>query len=106
MKVFTILKKIWYWSYERGSWQYDVMVFAILAFIFLIPARIFDDPEASPRRYDAFVESFVPADQTSNSSFEALSTALGGVEVHRVQAVRGPDGQIRGYRVWTRASRQ
>jgi hypothetical protein len=103
MNVFTILKKIWYWSYERGSWQYDVMVFAILAFIFLIPARIFDDPAASPRRHDAFVETFVPAAQTHDSSFEALSTALGGADVHRVQAVRGSDGEIRGYRVWTRA---
>jgi len=32
-----------FWSYERGSWQYDVIVLAILAFIFLIPRSWFQD---------------------------------------------------------------
>ena len=49
MSVFTILRKIWYWSYERGSWQYDVMCVAILGFIFLIPARVFDDRVGAQR---------------------------------------------------------
>jgi hypothetical protein len=34
-----------FWSYERGSWQYDVIVAAILAFIFLSPRTWFQrDP--------------------------------------------------------------
>jgi hypothetical protein len=34
-----------FWSYERGSWQYDVIVAAILAFIFLTPRSWFQrDP--------------------------------------------------------------
>jgi hypothetical protein len=32
-----------FWSYERGSWQYDVIVIAILAFIFLSPRSWFND---------------------------------------------------------------
>lgn len=32
-----------FWSYERGSWQYDVIVLAILAFIFLCPRSWFQD---------------------------------------------------------------
>jgi hypothetical protein len=32
-----------FWAYERGSWQYDVVVIAILAFIFLSPRAWFDD---------------------------------------------------------------
>jgi hypothetical protein len=32
-----------FWSYERGSWQYDVIVLAILAFIFLSPRAWFND---------------------------------------------------------------
>jgi hypothetical protein len=32
-----------FWSYERGSWQYDVIVLAILAFIFLTPRSWFQD---------------------------------------------------------------
>ena len=26
-----------FWTYERGTWQYDVMVILILAFIFVTP---------------------------------------------------------------------
>jgi hypothetical protein len=34
-----------FWSYERGSWQYDIIVAAILAFIFLTPRSWFQrDP--------------------------------------------------------------
>ena len=32
-----------YWAYERGTWQYDLMVLAILAFIFLSPRTWFND---------------------------------------------------------------
>src|SRR3989304_2258562 len=39
------------WTYERGTWQYDIMVALILAFIFLTPREWFYDqrhpPEAS-----------------------------------------------------------
>lgn len=32
-----------FWAYERGTWQYDLMVIAILAFIFLSPRAWFVD---------------------------------------------------------------
>ena len=32
-----------FWAYERGTWQYDLMVLAILAFIFLTPRNWFND---------------------------------------------------------------
>jgi len=32
-----------FWTYERGTWQYDVMVALILAFIFLTPRVWFHD---------------------------------------------------------------
>ena len=31
------------WSYERGSWQYDLLCLLIVAAIFLIPGRYFGD---------------------------------------------------------------
>lgn len=37
------LKRAIFWSYERGSWQYDIIVLLILAFIFLTPASWFHD---------------------------------------------------------------
>lgn len=36
-----------FWDYKRGSWQFDVMVGLILAFIFLMPRDVFhDQPKA------------------------------------------------------------
>jgi hypothetical protein len=32
-----------FWAYERGTWQYDLLVLAILAFIFLSPRNWFND---------------------------------------------------------------
>jgi hypothetical protein len=32
-----------FWSYSRGSWQYDLIVIAILSFIFLSPRTWFND---------------------------------------------------------------
>jgi len=37
-----------FWDYKRASWQYDVMVGLILAFIFLTPRDVFrDQPRAA-----------------------------------------------------------
>jgi hypothetical protein len=44
------LKAIWrtlYWTYERATWQYDLMVIAILAFVWLTPPDWLRDPMAS-----------------------------------------------------------
>jgi len=37
------LGRLIFWDFKRGSWQYDVVVAAILAFIFLTPSSIFED---------------------------------------------------------------
>lgn len=42
------MKRFILWDYPRASWQYDVMVGLILAFIFLTPRAWFrDQPRAS-----------------------------------------------------------
>ena len=44
------LRAIWrtlYWTYERATWQYDLMVIAILAFVWLTPPSWIGDPHAS-----------------------------------------------------------
>jgi hypothetical protein len=43
--ILITLKKILFWSYERGSWQYDIMCVLILAFIFLSPNRWFQSQD-------------------------------------------------------------
>ena len=37
-----VLARVLFWTYPRGSWQYDVFCIAIILFIFLTPARVFD----------------------------------------------------------------
>jgi len=40
--MFGTIKKIILWKYERGSWQWDLMCLAIIAFIFLTPKDWFE----------------------------------------------------------------
>jgi hypothetical protein len=45
--VSSAIKRILFWDFPRASWQYDVIVVAILGFIFLTPREIFrDQPKA------------------------------------------------------------
>ena len=43
------LKRFVFWDYARATWQYDVMVAIILAFIFLTPREKFGDQPRIPR---------------------------------------------------------
>ena len=43
------LKRFVLWDYARATWQYDVMVAIILAFIFLTPREKFGDQPRIPR---------------------------------------------------------
>jgi hypothetical protein len=43
-----ILNRIFFWSYERGSWQYDVAVILIVLFVLATPTHWFhDQPQVS-----------------------------------------------------------
>jgi len=42
-----ILWNAFFWTYERATWQYDVMVVAILAFVWLTPPDWIRDPIAT-----------------------------------------------------------
>lgn len=52
-----ILNRMFFWSYERGSWQYDVAVGLILVFVLLTPKGWFhDQPEVGLPVSSALVE--------------------------------------------------
>ncbi len=40
-KIGTAIANVLLWSYERGSWQYDIMCILIVAFILLMPRTWF-----------------------------------------------------------------
>jgi hypothetical protein len=49
MKSFlTGVKNVLLWSYERGSWQYDVLCLLIITTIFLVPSHYFGDRDRVP----------------------------------------------------------
>ena len=39
----SFFSRVFFWSYERGSWQYDLAVIAIVIFVLLTPGRWFHD---------------------------------------------------------------
>ena len=52
-----VLWNAFYWTYERATWQYDVMVVAILAFVWLTPPELLNDPMVTDRGPIAWVLS-------------------------------------------------
>jgi hypothetical protein len=71
MSLGRVLYRTFFWSYERGSWQYDVAVGLILVFVLLTPSRWFhDQPQVG-----------LPA---NSSQVEQISS--GPSEVYRVDA--------------------
>ena len=40
-----VLWNAFFWTYERTTWQYDLMVIAILAFVWLTPPDWLGDPD-------------------------------------------------------------
>ncbi len=51
MNLLTLpFRMIWhalFWTFERATWQYDLMVIAILAFVWLTSPEWLGDPMAS-----------------------------------------------------------
>ena len=47
-KIKLVCLRSVFWTYRRGSWQYDIIVLVILAFIFLSPASWFT-PQPAPQ---------------------------------------------------------
>ena len=43
--LLTTLKKIFFWNYERNTWQWDLLCVVILIFIFLTPKGWFKSGE-------------------------------------------------------------
>lgn len=66
------LNRIFFWSYERGTWQYDVAVALILVFVLLTPTRWFrDQPQVG-----------LPV----NSTQVELLSKSGELEIYKVDA--------------------
>jgi len=113
---------VW-WTYDRGSLHYDVMVTLILIFIFLAPLKInFKDKPAThdphPNQITAYADEQgnvvyevpaklvpVPSQMSGPAALEAaLAQALrpvaGAVTVVRYEPMPLTHGRLQSYRVW------
>lgn len=108
------------WHYERGSWQYDVMVALILAFIFLLPTRYFHDQpvygvqlrgdvvrlgsDSSGVHYRVSAKLLASYDDNPERAAEQVLTANLGhpASIARIEEVRDPEGLVTWYDVWVR----
>lgn len=108
------LRRLIFWDFQRTSWQWDVIVTLILAFIFLTPRDLFrDQPRAAsiqmlPAQQGFLIEpklltNVAEAELTSkatdlvNQRFKTHTTIL------RVEPVRDEaEGEITGYMAYTK----
>jgi|SRR5579883_44247 hypothetical protein len=58
------LNKMFFWSYERGSWQYDVAVALIVAFVFTPKSWFHDQPQVGLPVNPALVERIEKSGET------------------------------------------
>jgi len=118
-RAWRTIKGYLFWTYERGSFHYDVMVTVILLFIFLAPRFI--DFKDQPAEHVAHQNSIVVTPDGSRgmvyrvdaSAVDAqdegmvrqnfarvLRPITGPVHVDRIEPVRDQAGHIVAYRAW------
>jgi len=107
--LLSALRKLFFWIYERNTWQWDILCVVILIFIFLTPKSWFENGE----RRGYFGHQSQPAsillvgpelieNAQDKSQIEQLVREYTGrkdVKVLDVRKVVGPDGRTRGYEV-------
>jgi hypothetical protein len=122
-----MLKRVWqamsraiFWNYRRGSWQYDLIVAGILAFIFIAPRFInFGDQPRPPAVQqieslsdgsgtllfwvDPAVIDETPPDEVASKLRGLLRQRTGRtLEVVDTKPTTDAEGEIRAYLVYAR----
>lgn len=121
--IWRTIRDYLFWSYERGTIQYDVMVTLILLFVFLSPRLInFKDKpvEHNPHRTGVVVvpdgqgaliyqiEAAAIAGQAVGKDDDAFRSQLlqiiepisGEVSITKIEPVRDSSGRVLSYKVW------
>ena len=128
-RVWQAVVRTIFWSYERGSWPYDVMVIAIVLFVLATPRHWFhdepqanvqptttvqvvaQDPTAGTQTYRLDAKILAPDKRTSKSTPELerethdiLGNTVEALKGHTFQvlqivAVHGGDGSVQYYDV-------
>ena len=119
-----ILYRTFFWSYERGSWQYDLAVILIVLFVLATPMRWFHDQpqvgvsanaslvealshDAGPEAYRVDARLLAPPERTpalQNDLHNAMQKARadlrdGHFSIGKIEPIRDADGNVIAYRV-------
>lgn len=110
-----MLKRLIFWEYPRGSWQYDVIVGVILAFLFLTPRAWFRDQARIPRvsaisiaqgefMVDPEFLTGIPQDQWKARLTQEVRVRAGNphLNVINVEPFLDSDGELRFYIAFTK----
>jgi hypothetical protein len=117
-----ILKNYFFWTYQRGSFHYDIMVTLILLFLFVSPVFInfHDRPEESISRGHGMLVHAGPngkftfevgADQIPETADtnrlrseleSSIAPVAGAVSIDRWQEQKDSSGRVESYKVWAR----
>ncbi len=117
--VLTGIKRFVLWDYSRASWQYDVMVGLILAFLFLTPREWFRDQPRIPRASKIamlqgahgtnvfWIESEllegIPESERAARTLEMLKAQTGETQtLIRLEPVFDSEKEIKGFMAFTR----
>ena len=107
------IKRFIFWEFNRGSWQYDIIVIGILAFLFLTPRPWFKDQprenqiemlSASPGVYllDPRLMRDVAETNRVEKASELLKAKYGKrPPITKVEPVVDAEHEIIGYRALT-----
>ena len=110
--ILRFLQRLFFWSYGRTTWQYDVLCVLILAFIFLTPGKWFENSERGSRWAHQKASTTAtrlllvwPEDSPANPDTEEVKrrvqrvTNRADVRVRGINPVKGAGGQIVAYEV-------
>ena len=110
------VKRFIFWEFARASWQYDIVVALILAFIFLTPRDLFrDQPKASsvvmlPSEGGSAVfwiepellTSAAEADRGAKASVLLKARTGKKYDLVRLEPIFDAEKDIRGYMAYTK----
>ncbi len=119
-KLLSSIRNIFFWAYDRGTWQYDLLVVLIVATIFFVPGQFFGDRDRPLRALDQTKERRWDIEPKKIDSFAIRSGKSARLkddpkEIVQLylQEVIGPNiqvtncivemdkgGQVTGYSVW------
>lgn len=105
------MKHLIFWDFPRTSWQYDIVVLLILAFIFVTPRDVFkDQPRAmSVVRVPVHTSAaafWIEADLLTAAGHDARMTQAGEIitkkigktaKVSRLETIRSSEEETQGY---------